>query len=85
LARKYMSLTIRTHQRGTSSFSSDEMSHRRFQKKNQVTRFSKSREGMRISINKGTKSIWISKKPFMGIPYEHDWITVNRGTQRLKI
>jgi hypothetical protein len=40
---------------------------------------------MKISINKGTKSIWISKKPFMGISYEHNMIVVNRGTRRLKI
>jgi hypothetical protein len=54
-------------------------------KKNQVTRFSDLKEGMKISINKGTKSMWISKKPFMGIPYEHNMIVVNRGTRRLKI
>jgi len=73
------------NQRGTSSFHSKDVSHRRFEKKNQVTRFSKSSEGMKISINKGTKSMWISKKPFMGIPYEHNMIVVNRGIRRLKI
>ena len=71
--------------RGTSSFHSNGTSHRRFENENQVTRFSNLKDGMKISINKGTKSIWISKKPFTGIPYEHNIIVVNRGTRRLKI
>lgn len=73
------------NQKGTTSFYSEGMAHRRFEKTNQMTRFSKFREGMKISINKGTKSMWISKKPFMGIPYEHKVIVLNKGTRRLEI
>ena len=80
-----MSQVLMSNQRGTSSFHSDGISHRRFEKKNQVTRFSNLREGVKISINKGTKSMWISKKPLIGIPSETKVIIVNRGTQRLKI
>ena len=78
-------MRLMNSQRGTSSFHSENVSHRRFEKKNQVTRFSDLKEGMKISINKGTKSMWISKKPYMGIPYEHNMIVVTRGTRRLKI
>jgi len=72
-------------QRGTSSFYSDSVSDRRFEKKNQVTLFSFYIKGRKISINRGTKSIWIIKKPFLGIPYENKVILVNRGTRRLEI
>ncbi len=80
-----MSLILMSNQRGTSLFYSDGVSDRRFEKKNQVTQFSYYREGKKISINRGTKSIWITKKPFLGIPYENKVIIVNRGTRRLEI
>ena len=76
-------MRLRNHQRGTSSFYSDSISHRRFEKKNEVTRFSNSRDGVKILTNKGTRSMWISKKSFTGIPYENHILVVNRGTQRL--
>jgi len=59
-------MRLMNNQRGTFSFPFDGISHRRFEKKNQVSRFSNLKEDMKISINKGTKSMWITKKPFMG-------------------
>jgi hypothetical protein len=79
-----MSSIIMNCQRGTSSFYSNKKSHNRFKKKNQVTWFSKIREGMKISINRGTKSIHITKKPFLGIPHQQKIIVVNRGTKCLR-
>lgn len=73
------------NQRGTASFHSKESFKKWFGKKNTVTRFSSVDEGKKISINKGTKSVYITKKSFLGIPHQNKIIAVNRGTQRLII
>jgi hypothetical protein len=72
-------------QRGTSSFHSTGLVANRFEKNDQITRFSVNGIGRKISINRGTKSIHITKKPFLGIPHQNRIIIVNRGTQRLII
>ena len=69
--------------RGTSSFSSDKSHHNRFAKNDHVTRFSK--EGIKLTIQKGTKSHRITKKPKVGIPIFHKVIVVNKGTLRLNL
>jgi len=58
------------NQRGTSSFSSNKFHNNRFAKNDHNnTRFSK--EGLKLTIQKGTKSRRITKKPKVGIPISH--------------
>ncbi|MCE2505326.1 MAG: hypothetical protein J4F36_02375 [Nitrosopumilaceae archaeon] len=78
-----MSLILMNNQRGTSSFSSNKFHNNRFAKNDHNTRFSK--EGLKLTIQKGTKSRRITKKPKVGIPISHRVIIVNRGTLRLNL
>lgn len=71
------------YHRGTSSFSSEKTNDTRFEKNDHVTRFSK--EGLKLTIQKGTKSHRIIKKPKVGIPTFHRVIIVNKGTLRLNL
>ncbi len=78
-----MSLVLMNYCRGTKSFSSDKSHSNRFAKNNHMTRFSK--EGLKLTIQKGTKSHRITKKPKVGIPVSHKIIIVNKGTLRLNV
>ena len=78
-----MSLILMNSSRGTSSFSSDKSHHNRFAKSDHNTRFSK--EGLKLTIQKGTKSRRVTKKPKVGIPISHKVIVVNKGTLRLNL
>lgn len=69
--------------RGTKSFSSDKSHHNRFAKNDHTTRFSK--EGLKLTIQRGTSSHRISKKLKVGIPTSHRVIIVNKGTLRLNL
>ena len=69
--------------RGTKSFSSNKSHNNRFAKNDHMTRFSN--EGLKLTIQKGTKSRRITKKPKVGIPIPHRIIIVNRGTLRLNL
>ena len=71
------------NQRGTSSYCSNNLLQKRFEKTNQITRFSYMPKGTKITTNRGTKSMWIIKKPLIGIPSQNKIIIINRGTQRL--
>ena len=78
-----MSLILMNSSRGTSSFSSDKSHNNRFEKSDHNTRFSK--EGLKLTIQKGTKSRRVTKKPKVGIPISHKVIVVNKGTLRLNL
>ncbi|QDI89028.1 hypothetical protein Nisw_05555 [Candidatus Nitrosopumilus sp. SW] len=78
-----MSLVLMNSCRGTKSFISDKSHHHRFVKNNHSTRLSK--EGLKLTIQKGTKSHRITQKPKVGIPVSHRIIIVNRGTLRLNL
>ena len=80
-----MSQICMNYQRGTSMFYSNNITQPRFEKNNQITRFSSSKEGQKITIQKGTKTIWISKKINPAIPNFHKILVVNRGTRRLDV
>ena len=80
-----MSKICMNNQRGTSRFYSDNMTQPRFEKNNQITRFSSKKEGQKISTQRGTKSLWISKKENLAIPNHYTMLVVNRGTRRLDV
>ncbi|AFS83597.1 hypothetical protein NSED_09035 [Candidatus Nitrosopumilus sediminis] len=80
-----MKLVLMNNQRGTSSYFSNNLSQKRFEKTNQITLFSYIPKGNKITTNRGTKSRWIIKKPLIGIPSRNKIIIVNRGTQRLML
>ncbi|KER06703.1 hypothetical protein AAA799E16_00420 [Marine Group I thaumarchaeote SCGC AAA799-E16] len=69
--------------RGTRSFSSDKSHSNRFAKSDHMVRFSK--EGLKLTIQRGTKSHRTTKKPKVGIPISPKIIIVNRGTLRLNL
>jgi len=80
-----MSSISMNYQRGTSRFYSNNISQSRFEKNNQITRFSSSNEGKKISIQKGTKFLWVSKKENPAIHTVIKTLIVNRGTRRLDV
>lgn len=80
-----MSQICMNYQRGTSSFFSENTTQPRFEKNYQITRFSSSKKGQKITIQKGTKTMWISKKVNLAIPHCHKILIVNRGTRRLDV
>ena len=55
----------------------------RFTKNDEITRFSN--KGLKLTIQKGTKSRRIAKRPKVGITISHRIIIVNRGTLRLNL
>ena len=80
-----MSQICMNYQRGTSRFYSENTTQPRFEKNNQITRFSSKKEGQKISVQRGTKSLWVSKKDNLAIPNCHKILVVNRGTKRLYV
>lgn len=76
---------LMSNQRGTSSFLFNGSFKKWFREKNSTTQIGSDGQGKKISINKGTKSIWIVKKSFIGIPHKNKILVVNRGTRRLKL
>ena len=78
-----MSLILMNHCRGTTSFRSDKSNSNRFTKNDHITRFSK--EGLKLTSHRGTKSSRITKKLKVGIPISHKVIVVNKGTLRLNL
>ena len=71
------------HQRGTSSFHSEDFENKWFQKDNLITRISRAMIGQKISIQKGTKTVRILKKPNPAIPHHQKIKIVNKGTKKL--
>ena len=78
-----MSLFFINSQRGTSSFYSENFENRRFQKDDLITRISRDMIGQKISIQKGTKTVRILKKPNPAIPHHQKIKIVNKGTKKL--
>lgn len=73
------------YQRGTSRVNSDNLSEPRFENNNQITRFSFEKKGQKISIQKGTKSLWVFKKENPAIPNTIKILVVDKGTRRLDV
>ena len=71
------------HQRGTSSFHSEDFENKWFQKDNLITRISRAMIGQKISIQKGTKTVRILKKQNPAIPNHQKIMIINKGTKRL--
>ena len=78
-----MTHIIISYQRGTSSFHSEDFENKWFKKEHLITRISRVLVGQKISIQKGTKTVRILKKPNPAIPNHQKIMITNKGTQRL--